>query len=155
MSKAKKEFVIRPEDSAFHVLNAAVALVKEMLRSGVRVSVVVSKWVPAKTPPQHRTVFLWCKEAAVQLNIMGELIGGKTNWTTEDAYEFVFKERFMPKRMAELPGGEILFRPIGLSDKDATLEAVSEAMTKFQVWACETGIELTQTDGDHNKGVWR
>ena len=52
----------------------------------------------------------------------------------------------MPKRTAELPGGEILFRPIGLSDKGATLEAVADAMTQFQVWAIETGIELTQPE---------
>ena len=151
MSKAQKEFVIRPEDTGFHVLKAAWALIKQMLESGVRVSVVISKWVPPKTPPQVRTAFMWCGEAAAQLNIMGELIGGKTNWTKDDVYEFVFKERFMPKRTAELPGGEILFRPIGLSDKGATLEAVADAMTQFQVWAIETGIELTQPEKEEMK----
>lgn len=136
--------MIRPEDRAFSVLGAAVSLIKQMLESGIRVSVVISKWVPAKTPPQKRTVFMWSKEAADQLNIMGKLIGGKTDFTKDEIYEAVFKGMHMPKREIEIPGGEILFIPIGLSDKEATLDVVSEAMEKYQVWAIEHGIELTQ-----------
>lgn len=144
MSNAKKEFVIRPEDTAFHVLASAVALVKQMISSGIRVSVVVKKWVPAKTPPQNRTVFMWCGEAAAQLTVMSALAGSSVRWNTEDAYEMTFKLLCMPKNEKVLPDGEVVSKPIGLSDPEATLEVVSQAMERYQVWAIEHGIELTQ-----------
>jgi len=154
MSKARKEFVIRPEDSAFCVLGAAVALIKQMLETGVRVSVVISKWVPAKTPPQHRTVFMWNGEVAAQLTVLGTLSGSNVQWKTDDAHEYIFKRLCMPQVERILPDGEIVTRSIGLSDKEATLEVVSQAMEKYQCWAIERGIELTQPEDKEFDG-WR
>jgi hypothetical protein len=151
VSKTKQEFVIRPEDRAFCVLSAAVDLVKQMLSSGVRVSVVISKWAPAKTPPQHRTVFMWNGEVAAQLTVMGALAGSNVVWKTDDAHEMIFKRLCMPSVERMLPGGEVFTRPIGLSDKEATREVVSAAMERYQVWAIEHGIELTQP-ADHDDG---
>ena len=142
----KKTFVLRPEDSAFFVLKSMVALCKQMLVNGIRVSVVISKYVQSKTPPQHRTVFMWNGEVATQLNIMGALSGSNVKWTTEDVHEMVFKRQMMPQVNRTLPDGQDVSRPIGLSDKEATIDVVAEAMCRYQVWAIERGIELTQPE---------
>ena len=155
MSKQKKEFVIRPEDSAFRVLAAAVDLVKQMLSTGVRVSVVVSKWVQAKTPPQHRTTFMWNGEVAAQLTVMCSLSGSSIRWSTEDVHEMIFKRLCMPQKQRILPDGEIVSKPIGLSDKEATIDVVSAAMEKYQAWAINHGIELTQPEERDLSGAYR
>ena len=146
MSNVSKEFVIRPEDRAFCVPGAAVALIKQMLSSDMRVSVVISKWVEKKTPPQHRTVFMWDGEAATQLTIMGALTGSSIVWKKEYAHEMIFKRLCMPSIDLPMPDGSVVSRPMGLSDKEATKDIVSEAMEKYQVWAINHGIELTQPD---------
>ncbi len=145
-------FVIRPEDKAGRVLAMCVAAIRQMLSAGLWVSVSINKWVPGKTSAQHRTVWMWDTEVAAHLTVAGALVGNSTVWKKEDVHEFVFKRLCMPSEELVLPDEEIVFRPIGLSDKRVTREMVSEAMEKYQAWAVEHGIELTQPEEEI---VWR
>lgn len=139
-----KTFICRPEDDKRLVLKSAFNLAEIMLESGW-VDVVIARHVEKKTPPQHRTVWLWCTECAGQLSEMGRMTGKGGKWSKDDVYEIVFKGRFMPKREKVMPDGTIEYVPVGLSAKP-TIEQVSEAMEKFQAWAAELGIELTQPE---------
>jgi hypothetical protein len=139
-----KTFICRPEDDKRLVLKSAVNLAEVMLEGGW-VDVAISRHVEKKTPPQHRTVWLWCTEAAIQLSAMGRMTGKGGKWSKDDVYEIVFKGRFMPKIEKVMPDGAVEYVPVGLSAKP-TIEQVSMAMEKFQAWAIELGIELTQPE---------
>lgn len=142
---ASKTFVVRPEDTEERVLTMATGFIRELLRSGIWVSVKVGKYVKSKTPAQHRTVWMWDAEAAAQLTVMGAISGSGVKWGREDAHEYIFKRLCMPSLDRVMPGGEIVSRPMGLSD-NPSVEIVSEAMEKYQKWAVEYGIELTQPE---------
>ena len=139
-----KTFICRPEDEKRLVLKSAVNLAEVMLDSGW-VDVTISRHVDKKTLPQHRTVWLWCTEAASQLSAMGRMTGKGGKWSKNDVYEIVLKGRFMPKIEKVMPDGTVEYVPVGLSAKP-TIEQVSMAMEKFQAWAIELGIELTQPE---------
>lgn len=140
-----KTFICRQSDKELSIMKAAFRLAKQMIENS-DVDITISNHVDKKTMPQHRTVWLWCTEAAYQLSEMGRMTGKGGSWAKDDVYSIVFKGRFMPKREKVMPDGTIEYIPIGLSDKEAYIEAVTEAMTRFQVWAAELGIELTQPD---------
>jgi len=140
-----REFVLRPEDSEGRVLATALGCARQLLASGIWVSVKVGKYVKAKTPAQHRCVWLWNTEAAAQLTVMGTISGSNVKWTRDDVHEFIFKRLFMPPLERIMPDGEVVSRPMGLSDKPS-VEIVSAAMEKYQAWAVEHGIELTQPE---------
>lgn len=123
-------------------MKAAFRLTKQMIEN-CDVDVTISKHVDKKTMPQHRTIFMWCGESAAQLTEMGRMTGKGGKWKTEDVYEIIFKGRFMPKNEKIMPDGTIEYIPVGLSE-NPSIESVTEAMNKFQVWAAELGIELTQ-----------
>lgn len=139
-----KTFICRTEDKNRIVLKSAFNLAEIMLENGW-IDISISRHVEKKTLPQHRTIWLWCTEAASQLSEMGRMTRKGGKWSKDDVYEIIFKSRFMPKREKIMPDGTIEYVPIGLSSKP-TIEQVTEAMNKFQVWAAELGIELTQPD---------
>lgn len=139
-----KTFICRQNDKELSTMKAAFRLAKQMAES-CDVDVTISKHVDKKTMPQHRTVWLWCTEAANQLSELGKMTGKGGTWNKESVYEIVFK-RYMPKIELAMPDGSVEYISAGLSHKLATIESVTEAMTRFQVWAAELGIELTQPE---------
>lgn len=139
----KTEFTLNPEDEKLNVLRVMNNLIRKLLGEKVKLKIVVSVWKVDKTPAQHRTIWMWDSEIAAQLNVMGAMSGAAVKWKPIDAHEMIFKGLCMPRFERQLIGGDTMTRPMGLSDKPSK-EQVSEAMEKYQCWAAEHGIDLTQ-----------
>lgn len=102
-----------------------------------QVSITIEEWEPKRTDQQRKTFWQWHGEAAAELSIRT-----KMRWTKDDVHEFVFLEKFMPrKEVIDLETGEVKSRPLRTSE--ATKHQISEAMTKYLAWAYENQIEVT------------
>lgn len=120
-----------------------VDAIARLLDAGQVAEVEVKRWRLRKTPPQHRTVWMWCAETASYLTEQCRANGLNTAWTKDDVYEVIFKPRFMPRREFVMPDGSEEDRPMGLSDPALTLPMLASAMDHFIAWAVSQGVELT------------
>jgi hypothetical protein len=141
---ADRVFVVRPEDASrdWHVARNAFREVRAMTESGKPVEVRVKFWKKRKTLPQNSTMWMWHGEVASQLTLRCREVGSNVVWTDNEVHEQIFKPRFMPQVERMLPDGEIVSRPMGTSEEEATVEVMSEAMEKYLAWIYEQGMEV-------------
>lgn len=138
-------FVVRPEDRGREWLVARNAFreVCQMADTGKPVEVRVKFWKKKKTTPQNSTLWMWHTQVASHLTERCRESGMDMTWSPEDVHESIFKPRFMPQVEKTLPDGEIVFRPMGTSDEDATVDVISDAMEHYLSWIYGEGMEVT------------
>ena len=142
---ADRVFVVRPEDKDrdWRVARNAMREVCAMAQQGKPVEVRVRFWKRKKSLPQNSTWWMWTTEVASQLTQRCREAGSDVVWSPEDVHELIAKPRFMPMRERMLPDGEVVMAPIGTSDREATVDVMSEAMERYLAWIYEQGMEVT------------
>lgn len=146
---SERKYILRPEDEGqdWRVARLAFRDACQMVRHGKRaVEVIVQIYRRPKTDPQNKTIWMWHGEVASQLTERCREAGSGVIWRKDDVHELIFKPRFMPQRERMLPDGELVFGPMGTSDKGATVEVISEAMEKYLSWIYSQGMEVTIPD---------
>jgi hypothetical protein len=142
---ADRVFIVWPGERGDTVLVNLRAQVEEMrgLKPGKPIEARISYWSPPKTNPQNRTLWMWHGEIASQMTERCREMGMSTTWSKDDVHETIFLHRFMPQRELVTPDGEVIFKPIRTSDKEATAFVMSKAMDAYVAWAYSQGMELT------------
>lgn len=141
-----RKYVIRPEDERqdWRVARMALREACAMARQQGRAVEVLVRWFKRpKTSPQNKTIWMWHGEVASQLTERCREAGSDVIWRKDDVHELIFKPRFMPQRERMLPDGELVFGPMGTSDKAATIEVISEAMERYLSWIYSQGMDVT------------
>ncbi len=140
---AGRSWVIMPEDESGNAVRQLIEALSEALELKKPVEVTMKPWRKAKTPPQHRTIWMWHTEVASQLTEWCRTNGHDVRWTAEDVHDLIFKPRYLPRRCKILPNGAEVCRMGSLTDTDLTVDETSDAMEQYLAWLYEKGMSVT------------
>lgn len=99
------------------------------------ISVDIKPYVKKRTLPQNNTMWRRHGEVAAWLSV-----NGPTKWTPEDVHDYIFKPTWCG--MVEIKVGDrIIHKP--RSSTDMSTQEMSDAMSAYEVWCMELGIEIT------------
>jgi len=146
VSREQAKFRVRPEDARQNWAVARTALrtaCEAAQNTGKDQEVIVRPYKKRKTLPQNRTLWMWHREVASQLNERGRMLGHSVTWSADEFHDLVFKPRWMPAVEKALPDGTVASSPMGTSDPDCTTEILSNAMEQYLSWIYTQGMEIT------------
>lgn len=94
---------------------------------------------PKRSDAQNRLLWLWHAQVAAEFSVFT----GK-HWKPEAVHYRFFLPKFLKGEVVELPDGTKAWASDGSSTQNK--QDMSDAMTEYQVWCLNNGIELTQPD---------